>query len=159
MVAKLGKKPSLTLNLGTNGLKVTSQPPPMVGQASCMQGQDRSAVTHLSSSHARHCLIRLSCDNRCTVPAIGTYSPYQDTSSTMNIAGSLTLLQYSPYQDTSSTMNIAGSLTLLQYSPYQDTSSTMNIAGSLTLLQYSPYQDTSSTMNIAGSLTLLQYSP
>ncbi|KAG8279981.1 hypothetical protein J6590_092521 [Homalodisca vitripennis] len=27
------KKPSLTLNLGTNGLKVTSEPPPMAGQA------------------------------------------------------------------------------------------------------------------------------
>ncbi|KAG8250140.1 hypothetical protein J6590_107993, partial [Homalodisca vitripennis] len=25
------KKPSLTLNLGTNGLKVTSEPPPMAG--------------------------------------------------------------------------------------------------------------------------------
>ncbi|KAG8291705.1 hypothetical protein J6590_054437 [Homalodisca vitripennis] len=47
------KKPSLTLNLGTNGLKVTTEPPPMAGQ-------DRSAVTHPSSSHARLCLIRLS---------------------------------------------------------------------------------------------------
>ncbi|KAG8287386.1 hypothetical protein J6590_038994 [Homalodisca vitripennis] len=27
------KKPSLTLNLGTNGLMVTSEPPPMAGQA------------------------------------------------------------------------------------------------------------------------------
>ncbi|KAG8252128.1 hypothetical protein J6590_066364 [Homalodisca vitripennis] len=26
------KKPSLTLNLGTTGLKVTSEPPPMAGQ-------------------------------------------------------------------------------------------------------------------------------
>ncbi|KAG8336593.1 hypothetical protein J6590_042114 [Homalodisca vitripennis] len=60
------KKPSVTLNLGTNGLKVTSEPPPMAGQAGCLQGQDRSAVTHPSSSHARRCLIRLSCDNRCT---------------------------------------------------------------------------------------------
>ncbi|KAG8316479.1 hypothetical protein J6590_049603 [Homalodisca vitripennis] len=48
------KKPSLTLNLGTNGLKVTSKPPPMAGQAGCLQGQDRSAVNHPSSSHARH---------------------------------------------------------------------------------------------------------
>ncbi|KAG8246270.1 hypothetical protein J6590_087984 [Homalodisca vitripennis] len=31
------KKPSLTLNLGTNGLKVTSKPPPTAG---CLQGQD-----------------------------------------------------------------------------------------------------------------------
>ncbi|KAG8321563.1 hypothetical protein J6590_044394 [Homalodisca vitripennis] len=60
------KKPSLTLNLGTNGLKVTSEPPPTVGQAGCLQGQGRSAVTHPSSSHARRYLIRLSCDNRCT---------------------------------------------------------------------------------------------
>ncbi|KAG8290921.1 hypothetical protein J6590_073144 [Homalodisca vitripennis] len=47
------KKPSLTLNLGTNGLKVTSEPPPMAGQAGRLQGQDRSAVTCPSSSHAR----------------------------------------------------------------------------------------------------------
>ncbi|KAG8315957.1 hypothetical protein J6590_061381 [Homalodisca vitripennis] len=39
------KKSSLTLNLGTNGLKVTSEPPPMAGQAGCLQGQDCSAVT------------------------------------------------------------------------------------------------------------------
>ncbi|KAG8272202.1 hypothetical protein J6590_046080 [Homalodisca vitripennis] len=36
----------------------------MAGQAGCLQGQDRSAVTHPSSSHARRCLMRLSCDNR-----------------------------------------------------------------------------------------------
>ncbi|KAG8269697.1 hypothetical protein J6590_101911 [Homalodisca vitripennis] len=48
-------KPSLRLNLGTNGLKVTSEPPQMAGQAGCLQGQDRSAVTHPSSSHARRC--------------------------------------------------------------------------------------------------------
>ncbi|KAG8295440.1 hypothetical protein J6590_080305, partial [Homalodisca vitripennis] len=60
------KKPSLTLNLGTNGLKVTSEPPPMTGQAGRLQGQDRSAVTCPSSSHARRCLIWLSCDNRRT---------------------------------------------------------------------------------------------
>ncbi|KAG8289845.1 hypothetical protein J6590_096101 [Homalodisca vitripennis] len=61
------KKPSLTLNLGTNGLKVTSEPPPMAGQAGRLQGQDRSAVTCPSSSHARRCLIWLSCDNRRTL--------------------------------------------------------------------------------------------
>ncbi|KAG8262689.1 hypothetical protein J6590_049237 [Homalodisca vitripennis] len=55
---------SLTSNLGINNLKVTSEPPPMVGQAGCLQGQDRSAVTHPSSSHSRRCLIRLSRDNR-----------------------------------------------------------------------------------------------
>ncbi|KAG8270726.1 gustatory receptor [Homalodisca vitripennis] len=59
-------KPSLTLNLGTNGLKVTSEPPPMAGQAGRLQGQDRSAVTCPNSSHARRCLIWLSCDNRRT---------------------------------------------------------------------------------------------
>ncbi|KAG8304343.1 hypothetical protein J6590_096282, partial [Homalodisca vitripennis] len=61
-----GKKPSLTLNLGTNGLKETSEPPPMPGQAGRLQGQDRSAVTCPSCSHARRCLIWLSCDNRRT---------------------------------------------------------------------------------------------
>ncbi|KAG8270345.1 hypothetical protein J6590_087434 [Homalodisca vitripennis] len=60
------KKPSLTLNLGTNGLKVTSEPPPMAGQTGRLQGQDRSEVTCPSSSHARRCLIWLSCDNRRT---------------------------------------------------------------------------------------------
>ncbi|KAG8316507.1 hypothetical protein J6590_049633 [Homalodisca vitripennis] len=59
------KKPSITLNLGTNGLKVTSEPPPMAGQAGCLQGQNRSAVTHPSSSHARSYLIWLYCDNCC----------------------------------------------------------------------------------------------
>ncbi|KAG8255236.1 hypothetical protein J6590_097418 [Homalodisca vitripennis] len=56
-------KSSLTLNLGTNGLKVTSEPPPTVEQADCFQGQDRSAVTRPSSSHSRRCLIWLSCNN------------------------------------------------------------------------------------------------
>ncbi|KAG8263702.1 hypothetical protein J6590_027635 [Homalodisca vitripennis] len=60
------KKPSLLLNLGINGLKMTSEPPPMAGQAGYLQGKDRSAVTHPSSSHARRCLIWLSCDNSCT---------------------------------------------------------------------------------------------
>ncbi|KAG8278104.1 hypothetical protein J6590_027359 [Homalodisca vitripennis] len=36
------------------------------GQAGRLQGQDRSAVTCPSSSHARRCLIWLSCDNRRT---------------------------------------------------------------------------------------------
>ncbi|KAG8245078.1 hypothetical protein J6590_009155 [Homalodisca vitripennis] len=60
------KKPSLTLNLGTNGLKVASEPPPMTGQAGCLQGQDRLNGHHPSSSHTRRCLISLFCDNRCT---------------------------------------------------------------------------------------------
>ncbi|KAG8323284.1 hypothetical protein J6590_006289 [Homalodisca vitripennis] len=60
------KKPSLTLNLGPNGLNVTSEPPPMAEQAGCLQGQDRLAVTYPSSSHARRCLIWLSYNNRCT---------------------------------------------------------------------------------------------
>ncbi|KAG8275818.1 hypothetical protein J6590_078567 [Homalodisca vitripennis] len=60
------KKPSPTLNLGTNGLKVTSEPPIMARQAGFLQGQDRSAVTQPSSSHARCRLIQLSSDNHCT---------------------------------------------------------------------------------------------
>ncbi|KAG8303856.1 hypothetical protein J6590_002861 [Homalodisca vitripennis] len=52
----MAKKPSLTLHLGTNGLKVTSEPPPIVGQAGCLQGQDCSAVTHPSSSHDKRYL-------------------------------------------------------------------------------------------------------
>ncbi|KAG8323852.1 hypothetical protein J6590_106000, partial [Homalodisca vitripennis] len=35
----------------------------MAEQMGCLQGQDRLAVTHPSSCHARRCLIRLSCDN------------------------------------------------------------------------------------------------
>ncbi|KAG8296366.1 hypothetical protein J6590_058968 [Homalodisca vitripennis] len=48
--------------------KVTSELPPMVVQAGCLQRQDRSAVTYTStsSSHARRCLIWLSCVNRFT---------------------------------------------------------------------------------------------
>ncbi|KAG8249042.1 hypothetical protein J6590_029392 [Homalodisca vitripennis] len=42
---------------------VTSEPPPMVRKAGCLQGQDHSAVTHPSSSHAGRCLTLLSCDN------------------------------------------------------------------------------------------------
>ncbi|KAG8320799.1 hypothetical protein J6590_060758 [Homalodisca vitripennis] len=38
----------------------------MAGQTGRLQGQDRSAVTCPSSSHARRCLIWLSCDNRRT---------------------------------------------------------------------------------------------
>ncbi|KAG8250829.1 hypothetical protein J6590_093877 [Homalodisca vitripennis] len=38
----------------------------MAGQAGRLQGQDRSVVTCPSSSHARRCLIWLSCDNRRT---------------------------------------------------------------------------------------------
>ncbi|KAG8249375.1 hypothetical protein J6590_019662 [Homalodisca vitripennis] len=63
--SETAKKPSLSLNLRTNGLKVTSVPPPMAGQAGCLQGQGRSAVTHPSSSHVRRCLVWLSCDYRC----------------------------------------------------------------------------------------------
>ncbi|KAG8331138.1 hypothetical protein J6590_047556 [Homalodisca vitripennis] len=46
-------------------LKVTSEPPPMDGKAGSLQGQDRSAVIHPSSSHAIRCLIRLSWNNFC----------------------------------------------------------------------------------------------
>ncbi|KAG8264345.1 hypothetical protein J6590_014633 [Homalodisca vitripennis] len=44
------KNHSLTRDLGTNGLKVTSKPPPMPVQAGRLQGQDRSAVPYPSSS-------------------------------------------------------------------------------------------------------------
>ncbi|KAG8294299.1 hypothetical protein J6590_106138, partial [Homalodisca vitripennis] len=76
------KKPSLTLSLGTNGLKVTSEPPPMAGQAGRLQGQDRSAVTYPSSGHSRRCLIWLSCDNRRTryTAPLATYLRGQQTS-------------------------------------------------------------------------------
>ncbi|KAG8251512.1 hypothetical protein J6590_078411 [Homalodisca vitripennis] len=50
------KKASLT-QPRTNGLKVTSEPTPMAGQAVCLQGHYRSAVTHPSSSHARRSVI------------------------------------------------------------------------------------------------------
>ncbi|KAG8319866.1 hypothetical protein J6590_082499 [Homalodisca vitripennis] len=59
------KNPSLPLNLRTNGLKLTSEPPPIAGQAGCSQGQDRPSVTHPSSGHALRCLNGLSCDNSC----------------------------------------------------------------------------------------------
>ncbi|KAG8300005.1 hypothetical protein J6590_087092 [Homalodisca vitripennis] len=45
----------------------------MAEQAGCLQGQDRSAVTYPSSSHARHCLIQSSCDDHrtcCTIPLV-----------------------------------------------------------------------------------------
>ncbi|KAG8262965.1 hypothetical protein J6590_042766 [Homalodisca vitripennis] len=60
------KNPSQSLNQGNRDLKVTSEPPPTAGQANCLRGQDHSAVTHPSSSHARRCLIWLSHDNRRT---------------------------------------------------------------------------------------------
>ncbi|KAG8279215.1 hypothetical protein J6590_004023 [Homalodisca vitripennis] len=60
------KKLSITLNLETNCLKVTSEPPTTAGQGRCLHGQDQSAVTYPSSSHTRCRLIRLSCYNRCT---------------------------------------------------------------------------------------------
>ncbi|KAG8337639.1 hypothetical protein J6590_017734 [Homalodisca vitripennis] len=49
----MANKSSLTLNLGTNGLKLTSETPPMVGQAGYLQRQDRSAVTHPSKQQPR----------------------------------------------------------------------------------------------------------
>lgn len=42
-----GEKPSLTFNLGTNGLKVTSGPPLVSGRAGCMQGLVRFLLTNL----------------------------------------------------------------------------------------------------------------
>ncbi|KAG8248672.1 hypothetical protein J6590_035440 [Homalodisca vitripennis] len=48
------KKPSLTRDLGTNGLKVSSEPPPMAGQAD--QGRDRG---HPSKQQARSTLFEL----------------------------------------------------------------------------------------------------
>ncbi|KAG8322824.1 hypothetical protein J6590_015814 [Homalodisca vitripennis] len=52
------KKHSLTLNLGTNGLKLPCEPPPMIGQAVCLKVQDRSMVIHPRTSQAQGCLIR-----------------------------------------------------------------------------------------------------
>ncbi|KAG8274286.1 hypothetical protein J6590_004309 [Homalodisca vitripennis] len=52
------KKPLLTLNVGTNGLKVTSEPPPMARQAGCLQGSDRSA-SHPSKQQPRSTLLDL----------------------------------------------------------------------------------------------------
>ncbi|KAG8334021.1 hypothetical protein J6590_098740 [Homalodisca vitripennis] len=45
---------NLTFDPGTDGLKVISEQPPKAVQTGCSQGQDRSKVTHPSSSHARH---------------------------------------------------------------------------------------------------------
>ncbi|KAG8261335.1 hypothetical protein J6590_075191 [Homalodisca vitripennis] len=45
--------PSLTLNLGTNDIRVTPEPPQRAGKAECLQGQDRSEVTCPSSSYSR----------------------------------------------------------------------------------------------------------
>ncbi|KAG8311492.1 hypothetical protein J6590_042358 [Homalodisca vitripennis] len=58
------KKPRLKLNMGAISLMVTSVPSPTAWQASCLQGQDRSEVSHPSSSHVRRCVIWLPCDNR-----------------------------------------------------------------------------------------------
>ncbi|KAG8250459.1 hypothetical protein J6590_101071 [Homalodisca vitripennis] len=44
---------ALSNNLRTIGLKVASEPLPTSVQPSCLQGQDRSAVTHPSSNDAR----------------------------------------------------------------------------------------------------------
>ncbi|KAG8334020.1 hypothetical protein J6590_098739 [Homalodisca vitripennis] len=44
---------NLTFDPGTDGLKVISEQPPKAVQTGCSQGQDRSKVTHPSSSHAR----------------------------------------------------------------------------------------------------------
>ncbi|KAG8242844.1 hypothetical protein J6590_057942 [Homalodisca vitripennis] len=43
LTAKLGLRQDLTLNLETNGLKMTSEPPSR--QAGCLQGQDHSALS------------------------------------------------------------------------------------------------------------------
>ncbi|KAG8241312.1 hypothetical protein J6590_089002 [Homalodisca vitripennis] len=54
MNAKLGiKSPLYQLTCGPS--EVTSETPPTTGKAGCLQGQDRSAVTHPSSIHARRC--------------------------------------------------------------------------------------------------------
>ncbi|KAG8258458.1 hypothetical protein J6590_030806 [Homalodisca vitripennis] len=42
------KKPSLTLNPGTNGLEVISELPPIAGQTGCLQGKDRTLNGHPS---------------------------------------------------------------------------------------------------------------
>ncbi|KAG8285065.1 hypothetical protein J6590_088699 [Homalodisca vitripennis] len=35
--------------MGTNGLKVSSEPPPLAGLTDYLQGQDHSAITHHSA--------------------------------------------------------------------------------------------------------------
>ncbi|KAG8248218.1 hypothetical protein J6590_044062 [Homalodisca vitripennis] len=52
---KLGLGSSLQHNWETNG-KGDFRTPPTAGQGDRLQGQDRSAVTHTSSSHARPCV-------------------------------------------------------------------------------------------------------
>ncbi|KAG8296094.1 hypothetical protein J6590_065081 [Homalodisca vitripennis] len=67
----------------------------MAGQAGCLQGQDRSAATHPSSSHARRCLIRLSCDNRCTLyttPFDSCWHGVKHTNIEINLPNCLTKL-------------------------------------------------------------------
>ncbi|KAG8316282.1 hypothetical protein J6590_055034 [Homalodisca vitripennis] len=56
--AKRAKKPSLTLNLGTNGLTVTSEPPPMAGQAGPL-ARTGSLSGHLSKLRPRSTLLDL----------------------------------------------------------------------------------------------------
>ncbi|KAG8283416.1 hypothetical protein J6590_019009 [Homalodisca vitripennis] len=71
LVEVRANNPSLTLNLGTNGLKVTSEPTnDQAGELLARTGS-LSRLRSPSSSHARRCLIRLSRDNRstqCTAP-------------------------------------------------------------------------------------------
>ncbi|KAG8295032.1 hypothetical protein J6590_089703 [Homalodisca vitripennis] len=47
------KADKLSLSLGTNGVKVTSEPPPTTGQPGCSRGHDRSAILHASTTNGR----------------------------------------------------------------------------------------------------------
>ncbi|KAG8283946.1 hypothetical protein J6590_003638 [Homalodisca vitripennis] len=58
---------------------VTSEPPPMAGQAGCLQGQDHSAATHPSSSHARRSLIRSETVQSMFSPTTTTTPPVAGT--------------------------------------------------------------------------------
>ncbi|KAG8262490.1 hypothetical protein J6590_052135 [Homalodisca vitripennis] len=63
------KKSSLTLNLETNGLKVTSEPPPMAGHSGCIATACKDRITQrppIQAAATLACMIRLSCDNRRT---------------------------------------------------------------------------------------------
>ncbi|KAG8294473.1 hypothetical protein J6590_102166, partial [Homalodisca vitripennis] len=74
--AKLGLRNPLRQQLGTNGLKVTSESPPVaVQQTTCKDVKDRSAVIHPSSSHARRSLIRFLLVKRLESEAVTDLTP------------------------------------------------------------------------------------
>ncbi|KAG8245222.1 hypothetical protein J6590_005531 [Homalodisca vitripennis] len=61
----LAKKPSLKLRIGTNGLEVTSDQPPMAEQAGRLQGQDHSASKLRDNPGGIRKRVRLTADMFC----------------------------------------------------------------------------------------------